>query len=1075
MATLGWGDFFHASRPRDLPVVVLGHGYDAVRAAVLAVGELLTGLPQLASAVRNGQPLGEELRFLQARVGVTVVLREALATLAAIDMARGLPVIHLDLLGYDEWAHRRGPGSDEALRSLRGIDRVIGRLTRAARRSAGRHYDIWVFSDHGQERTEPYVETHGRSIAEAVGEVLHRHGIEHDVAPEPPHGVQGQRATMLGARIAEFVVPGLELTPRWWDPRRATTTALGPLGHVYLPDPLTSERRAAIAAELVDRAAVPMVLSADRAGHATAWTAEGDHRLPADAASILGPDHPYLDDAARDLVRVCHHPDAGDFVISGWHRQHPPMSFPHENGSHAGPGPAETSAFVWAPADAPIAWDDSAPLRAGDLRTAALDVLEGRSHRPAARWSREPDGTTLRLLTYNVHSCIGLDGTLSPERIARVIARIEPDVVALQELDAGRHRTGGVHQAQTIADHLGMLVEFHPTYEVAEEQFGDAVLSRHPMRVVATGPLPRLEGHPELEPRGAIRVEVDVGDVTYTVINTHLSIHPRERRLQADALLGPEWLGDIAPGTNAVLCGDFNAGPGFPTCAAIGRRFEDVQVGLDGHRPRRTWGGRWPVARIDHIFVDPTLEILHVDVPATHLTRTASDHLPLYADLRPPVADVTATPETRAVGREDVRPCGGERTFRTLVACGLRTTMWWSVGTAWSTVTSSPVASPIRGSSRRYGRCRVSASCRRTWPNSPTTTPPCPSRRGRRSRNRSSLRRWRRPRNSRRRAACSRSAPDPATAQRCSAASPARSGPSSDTNHWPSRPGSWLDDLGYDNVHVVVGDGTLGFPEAAPFDAIVVTAGGPAVPEALIEQLVDGGRMVIPVGPDARGQQLLRVRRRGDDIVEEDLGAVRFVPLVGEQGWTPREDRALVVPAPRSGRVGLPALIHEVAQPFDSIDEAELGPLLDRVGDCSLVLLGEASHGTSEFYRMRERITRELIARKGFTAVAVEADWPDAARIDAYVRDRPPSEPRFEAFSRFPTWMWRNHEVRRVRRLAPRTQCRSRRCPSDPRSSGQLPRARPLQPLHVPRRRDRLSRRHRSARPQPWLVTATAA
>jgi protein-L-isoaspartate(D-aspartate) O-methyltransferase len=110
--------------------------------------------------------------------------------------------------------------------------------------------------------------------------------------------------------------------------------------------------------------------------------------------------------------------------------------------------------------------------------------------------------------------------------------------------------------------------------------------------------------------------------------------------------------------------------------------------------------------------------------------------------------------------------------------------------------------------------------------------------------------------------------------------------------------------------------------------------------------------------------------------------------------------------------IGPAALVREVAQPFDSIHDAELGPLLDRIGECPVVLLGEASHGTSEFYRMRERITRELILRKGFTAVAVEADWPDAARIDAYVRRRRPVGPRFEAFSRFPTWMWRNVEVR---------------------------------------------------------------
>ena len=83
-----------------------------------------------------------------------------------------------------------------------------------------------------------------------------------------------------------------------------------------------------------------------------------------------------------------------------------------------------------------------------------------------------------------------------------------------------------------------------------------------------------------------------------------------------------------------------------------------------------------------------------------------------------------------------------------------------------------------------------------------------------------------------------------------------------------------------------------------------------------------------------------------------------------------------------------------------------------RIGDAKVVLLGEASHGTSEFYRMRDRITRELIAKKGFRFVAIEGDWPDAARVDHYVRhlEYPPSE--WTAFARFPTWMWRNEEVR---------------------------------------------------------------
>jgi protein-L-isoaspartate(D-aspartate) O-methyltransferase len=94
-----------------------------------------------------------------------------------------------------------------------------------------------------------------------------------------------------------------------------------------------------------------------------------------------------------------------------------------------------------------------------------------------------------------------------------------------------------------------------------------------------------------------------------------------------------------------------------------------------------------------------------------------------------------------------------------------------------------------------------------------------------------------------------------------------------------------LRELGCLNVHVVVGDGTLGWPAAAPFDAIVVTAGGPRVPEALLAQLTDGGRLVMPVGGSPLAQTLVRVTHTVDADVEDHLGGVCFVPLLGEQGW----------------------------------------------------------------------------------------------------------------------------------------------------------------------------------------------
>jgi protein-L-isoaspartate(D-aspartate) O-methyltransferase len=225
--------------------------------------------------------------------------------------------------------------------------------------------------------------------------------------------------------------------------------------------------------------------------------------------------------------------------------------------------------------------------------------------------------------------------------------------------------------------------------------------------------------------------------------------------------------------------------------------------------------------------------------------------------------------------------------------------------------------------------------------------------------------------------------------------------------------------MGYDNVQVVAGDGTLGLEEEAPFDAIAVAAGGPEVPQPLLDQLAIGGRLVIPVGHDAREQELIRVTRVGEHQFDQtSLGRVQFVPLIGSAGWAldgapmqrHRAPRALRVSEP--DRSMLATVVHDGCEPFGSFDQADLDPLLERIGDARVVLIGEASHGTSEFYRMRARITQELIERKGFTIIAIEGDWPDTAAIDAHVRPDVRRTVPWRAFSRFPTWMWRNEETR---------------------------------------------------------------
>lgn len=223
-----------------------------------------------------------------------------------------------------------------------------------------------------------------------------------------------------------------------------------------------------------------------------------------------------------------------------------------------------------------------------------------------------------------------------------------------------------------------------------------------------------------------------------------------------------------------------------------------------------------------------------------------------------------------------------------------------------------------------------------------------------------------------------------------------------------------LMELNYHNVHVLCGDGTLGWPEHAPYDGIVVAAGGPEAPRSLIEQLAVGGRLVIPVGPSVREQELVRITRINNDDVEiETLGAVRFVPLIGEEGWKELEEE--IRPKLKTVSITRPAplseLIEKSAIHIPSIDSVDLSGLMKRIGDARVVLLGEATHGTAEFYDMRARITKELVQHKGFRFVAVEADWPDAAQIDHFAREtrmEPTEEP---TFARFPTWMWANMQV----------------------------------------------------------------
>jgi erythromycin esterase-like protein len=125
-----------------------------------------------------------------------------------------------------------------------------------------------------------------------------------------------------------------------------------------------------------------------------------------------------------------------------------------------------------------------------------------------------------------------------------------------------------------------------------------------------------------------------------------------------------------------------------------------------------------------------------------------------------------------------------------------------------------------------------------------------------------------------------------------------------------------------------------------------------------------------------------------------------------------RPNATVAQSSPRLADPDLSGLIARHAEPLPDFESEAFGAMVDRLGDARVVLLGESTHGTSEFYRARAAITRRLVTHHGFTIVAAEADWPDAAHVDAYVRGRErPAAPE-KPFRRFPTWMWRNEEMR---------------------------------------------------------------
>jgi endonuclease/exonuclease/phosphatase family metal-dependent hydrolase len=567
---------------------------------------------------------------------IGIVVRELMTIWASIDTARGMPIIHLNYLGYDKAAHYRGPHSALAHWSLKGINLSIQRVFDASRRSARRDYTLWVYSDHGQDQVTPYVSLHGQTIQQAVADVVRTVQAARLVSrgdDDQATSDSNKNASHIGNAAAPTHRPHESMNAT--ESTRPLVVAGGPLGHIYLPPHFSVEDRDEVARMLATEAYVPLVLVADGVSAAKAWDSKKAYRIPQDSAEVLGEDHPFSAEVAHDLAQVCHHPDSGDIVISGWRRGQQPVSFVLEYGAHGGPSPDETHGFALLPPDTPLQNVERDYIRPMDLRWAALHFLDRADIKPEPRRrQRLTQKDALRIVTYNVHSCIGLDNKLSMSRIFRLLKQIDADVVALQELDVRQARSDHVDQAEELARRLEMSCHFHPAMATSFERYGDAILSRLPMSIVKAACLPPLDSRPTREPRGAIWVRVDVNGCEVQILNTHLGLSRKEHSHQVQALLGPDWLGHSDCKDPVVLCGDFNFGPRSMPYRLLQARMRDAQKMSPGHRVRNTWSSRYPLLRIDHVFVSQGIEIVSAKIPSNQLSRVASDHLPLVVDLR---------------------------------------------------------------------------------------------------------------------------------------------------------------------------------------------------------------------------------------------------------------------------------------------------------------------------------------------------------------------------------------------------------------------------------------------------------
>lgn len=298
--------------------------------------ELLRSVAGLLQGLWLREPFREELNMIGTRLAVKILAREIIHEGIIDDIRRGLPVIQANFLAYDECAHRRGPETPYAHRALTSIDNVIGSIHHFVRRKAP-GYRILVYSDHGQETVEPYSKRHPLPFVKEVERLWREH--------RPTSGS-----------------------------RNPIVCDKGPLGHVYFPQSLGIDECRILALKLARISPGAGVIWKDREKRVFLVHSKGTVPLQEAQPWLLTPHHRFRQWIMEDLYALAQHPDSGDLIALGWTPHAAPSSFAEENGAHAGPGPEETCAFLFAPSGG---LPEKEHLRGRDLYDFTFRLLRG--------------------------------------------------------------------------------------------------------------------------------------------------------------------------------------------------------------------------------------------------------------------------------------------------------------------------------------------------------------------------------------------------------------------------------------------------------------------------------------------------------------------------------------------------------------------------------------------------------------------------------------------------------------------------------------------------------------------------